>query len=102
MKIKNRFFYLCLLASFLLNCAGGAGSRATGSSTRGDYGNRSAGPKRCNIDIECGVQSRCVEGVCTGGITPEISGKCVTGNYGRRVCSNSGKACTVDAECIGP
>ena len=58
--------------------------------------------KKCNMDIDCGVAKKCISGVCTGGIAPSIRGSCVTGDFGKRVCSNSGKSCNVDSQCLGP
>ena len=101
MKAKFSFFVFSILALVLLSACvapqkGGAGGGYQ------HHGGHAAQPKKCNIDIECGVQSKCVEGVCTGGIAPKIQGECVTGNFGKKVCSNSGKSCNVDSQCLGP
>ena len=53
------------------------------------------------MDIQCGTGKKCTNGVCTGGINPPIRGKCERGNFGKKVCSNSGKECTTDSQCLG-
>lgn len=55
---------------------------------------------KCTMDIQCGTGKTCVEGVCVGGIVPEIQGKCKEGNFGKKVCSNTGEECSNDAECF--
>jgi hypothetical protein len=54
---------------------------------------------KCNMDIECGVGKKCVNGVCTGGMYKQIKGKCVRGKFGKKVCTNTGKDCFSDNDC---
>lgn len=68
------------------NGGGGGGTGAT--SGRG---------ASCNMDIQCGVGFKCVDGVCAGGIG---AGRCVEGNFGRKVCTNNGKRCYNDSMCF--
>lgn len=56
--------------------------------------------KQCTMDVQCGAGKKCTNGVCTGGINPSIKGKCVTGSFGKKVCSNTGKSCNNDSECF--
>jgi hypothetical protein len=55
---------------------------------------------KCTMDIQCGVGKKCVDGVCVGGIVPEIKGNCVQGKFGKKVCDNTGKECSNDSECF--
>ncbi len=64
-------------------------------------GGNSGGSSGCMMDIQCGTGKKCVDGVCTGGINPPIKGECRVGTFGKKVCSNSGKACNVDVDCLG-
>ncbi len=94
------FIFSIFLLTYLLACAT---PKNTKSQTRYQHqSHQQEQVKKCNIDIECGVQAKCIAGVCTGGIAPKIKGKCVSGNFGKKVCSNSGKSCNVDSQCLGP
>jgi len=55
---------------------------------------------KCTMDIQCGVGKKCVSGVCVGGIAPRAKGKCVSGRYGKKVCTNTGKECNNDSQCF--
>jgi hypothetical protein len=68
----------------------------------GGHGAHSNDPigKSCHIDIECGVGYSCSAGRCVGGIAPAIKGDCIRGDFGKKVCSNTGKPCHVDSECF--
>ncbi len=74
--------------------AAAAAGSSGGSSSSG------SGTKTCMMDTQCGAGQSCTSGVCTGGIVPKIHGRCVTGTFGERVCSNTGKKCWVDSECF--
>ena len=100
MKAKFSFFVFSIFSLILLSACVAPQQGGAGGSYR--HGGHAAQPKKCSIDIECGVQSKCVEGVCTGGIAPKIRGKCVAGKFGKKVCSNSGKPCNVNSQCLGP
>lgn len=56
--------------------------------------------QKCTMDVQCGVGKKCSNGVCTGGIVPKIKGRCVEGNFGKKVCSNTGKECSNDSQCF--
>jgi len=80
----------------VLAITGGGASLGGGGAS---LGGGAAGSRACTMDVECGAGSQCSAGVCTGGISAPIFGSCVSGNFGKRVCSNTGASCTVDAEC---
>lgn len=66
----------------------------------GGSGGGSGNGSQCMMDIQCGIGARCAEGVCTGGIGPQGPGSCVTGQFGRKVCSNNGRSCFINADCL--
>ncbi len=56
--------------------------------------------QQCTMDVQCGVGKKCSSGVCTGGIAPKIKGRCLKGDFGKKVCSNTGKECMNDSQCF--
>ncbi len=95
---KNLLKTILVLSAIILMC-GCFGGKYGRRADNGNHTNKVLG-KACNMDIQCGVGYKCSEGVCTGGIVPEIHGSCIEGNYGKKVCSNSGKSCWVDTDCM--
>ena len=96
-------FMIFLLPSCTINRTaktdGSYSSNSYGSNSNA-YGSKSSSSKKCSMDIQCGTGYKCSSGVCTGGIVPKIKGDCVRGNFGKKVCSNTGKKCHVDSECF--
>ena len=80
------FIALVFFISFLSACAGMHGSHRAEKST-------------CNMDIDCGINSKCKDGVCTGGISPAINGECKSGHYGKSYCTNTGNECNNSSQC---
>ncbi|MES0490518.1 MAG: hypothetical protein ABUK01_11025 [Leptospirales bacterium] len=80
MKRKITGFFIITLLTAGLAYAGNAGDK-------------------CTMDVQCGVGKKCTSGICTGGITTPIFGKCKQGDYGQKVCTNTGKKCNVDSQC---
>ena len=91
------FIALVFSITFLSACAGMHGSHNHNNSD--GYHNSNSTNKKCFSDIACGVGYKCSAGVCTGGIAPKIKGDCVRGNFGKKVCSNTGKECNNSSQC---
>ena len=95
---KDFLFKMFIVTIFLVMifpaCTGNIQGNGSSSSS-----SNSSSKEECYNDISCGVGYKCVSGVCTGGIVPEIHGKCVSGSFGKKVCTNTGESCHNNSEC---
>ena len=98
--ISITLVFLSFMIFLIPSCTIDRTARGDGSYYSTSNSSSSSSSKKCSMDIECGVGHRCSYGVCTGGIVPNIKGDCVRGNFGKKVCSNTGKECHVDSECF--
>ena len=95
--ISTTLIFLSFMIFLFPSCTIDRTARKNGSYNSSSSSNSS---KKCSMDIECGTGYKCSSGVCTGGIVPEVKGECVSGDFGKKVCSNTGKSCHVDSECF--